>query len=141
MPSFRRLSALTVALVLALGTSARAQSAGDDQYVDPFAKRPSKSEGKQGQGSQGAGGQGQSQGQGSSTPPSPSTGTPSTTTPVAPATGTAATGAPATGTAAAGTAAGQGQLARTGVAPGWLGLAGGALLLGGVGLRRRTGVD
>jgi hypothetical protein len=134
MPSLRRLAAVTATLVLVLGSSARAQSAGDNQYVDPFGKQPSSkshsTQGQGGQGNQGAGGQGQSQSPSSPPPPSTSTGTPSTTTSAAPATGTAA------GTAASG----QGQLARTGLAPGWLGLAGGALLLGGVGLRRRTGV-
>jgi hypothetical protein len=132
MPSLRRLAAVTATFVLVLGSSAHAQSAGDNQYVDPFGKQPSsKSQGTQGQRNQGAGGQNQSQSPSSSAPPSTSTGTPSTTTSAAPATGTAA------GTAAGG----QGQLARTGVAPGWLGLAGGALLLGGVGLRRRTTFD
>jgi hypothetical protein len=132
MPSLRRLPALAVVLTLALGTSAHAQSAGDNQYVDPFGKEPStKSGDRQGQGNQAAGDQGQSQSQNNSAPPSTST-TPSTSAPVAPATGTAAAGTSATG---------QGQLARTGLAPGWVGFAGAALLLGGVGLRRRSGVD
>jgi hypothetical protein len=130
MASLRRLPALTVALALALGTSAHAQSAGDDQYVDPFGKQSSsKSESKQGQGQQNQSEQSQGQAQSQSAPPTSSS-PPSTQTPVDPAAGTAAA-----------SVSGQGQLAHTGLEPGWVGLAGGALLLGGIGLRRRAGVD
>lgn len=119
----RRLLSLLALAALAGGLAAapaHAQSAGDDQYSDPF--------GSSGQGS------------GSSKPkPKPST---SQTQAQAPATGTGsgsapAATAPATATAAADPAAAS-QLPRTGTDARPVALAGLVLLLLGLALRRRT---
>jgi hypothetical protein len=112
-----RLAALLVALALLAPASAVAQSAGDEQYADPF-----------GDGN----GSGQSNSQGGDTTPPPSS-SPTTTAQAAPT----ATPAPATATtvqAPAPTA----QLPRTGGDPITPAVAGFWLLLGGVALRARV---
>jgi len=127
--------ALVVALLLGAPGSAVAQSAGDDQYDDPFGDEPAQSEGggdDTGSGSDGADRSEGSTGGGGSSPGSESSGS-----------GAAAgTGAGAeTGTAPSATASGvQGdgaQLPRTGGAAGVLLAAGAVLLAGGAVLRVR----
>jgi hypothetical protein len=111
-----RLAVLLAALALLAPASAFAQSAGDEQYADPFGD-----------------GQGQSNNQGS-TPSSPP---PTTTAQAAPtATPAPATSAPVATTAQAPPAAG--QLPRTGGDPITPAVAGFWLLLGGVALRARV---
>ena len=119
--SRRRLVALAAAILLASPASAFAQSAGDDQYDDPF----------------GDGGQ---QEQPASTPePAPAPAEP------APAPAPAATAepsaestpVPATGSSSSG--GGGKQLPRTGAPAGLVLAAGAAMLLGGLLLRRSTG--
>jgi LPXTG-motif cell wall-anchored protein len=112
----RRLATLTVALVLAAPGAAFAQSAGDEQYEDPFG--------------------GDDQEQATPTP------TPAPDTPVSSDDGTqAAAQATPTPTPAAGSeAAAQEQLPRTGNDPILPAVAGFWLLLGGVALRAKVRV-
>jgi hypothetical protein len=111
-----RLAALLVALALLAPASAFAQSAGDEQYADPFGDN-----------------QEQSNDQGST----PSTAPPTTSAQAAPtATPAPATSAPTATTAQAPPAGA--QLPRTGGDPITPAVAGFWLLLGGVALRARV---
>jgi cytoskeletal protein RodZ len=115
-----RLAALLVALALLAPASAFAQSAGDEQYADPF-----------------GGDQSQSDNQGSSSDQGSSSGGGTTTAQAAPtATPAPATSAPTATTAQAAPAAP--QLPRTGGDPITPAVAGFWLLLGGVALRARV---
>jgi hypothetical protein len=111
-----RLAALLVALALLAPASAFAQSAGDEQYADPFGNDN---------------GSGQSNNQGNTTPPSSSS--PTTTAQAAPT----AVPAPPTATTAQAPAPAA-QLPRTGGDPITPAVAGFWLLLGGVALRARV---
>ncbi len=114
-----RVLALLAALLVLAGAPAvaAAQSAGDDQYVDPFA-------------GQDAGGGGGSSGGGSGS--SPSSSAPSSNAPSSSATAPAASPAPAT------TAPVSTQLPYTGAGTALRALLGGVLLLAGVALRFRV---
>jgi hypothetical protein len=136
----RHLLVLACALLFALGTpvAALAQSAGDNQYSDPFGSgggggNSSSGSGTSGSGSSSSGssgGGGASSGSGSGGGVTSSSGTGTGTT------GSTGTGSTGTGT---GTGAPQGpQLARTGADTVLVALAGAGLLLCGVGLRLRT---
>lgn len=124
----RRLAALTVALVLATPAAALAQSAGDEQYADPF-----------GDGQGQSNDQGSSNNQGSSTDQGSSSSSPTTTAQAAPtATPVPATSAPTATTAQAAPAPAAAELPRTGGDPITPAVAGFWLLLGGVALRVRV---
>jgi hypothetical protein len=140
MRSLRRAAGVAaVVLALAAPSAALAQSAGDEQYADPFGGNGGSSQPSTG--SNGSGGSnGTSTSPGTSTGSSGSSGSsgsaaPATTTaPAAPAaTTTSGTTAPAATTATAG----QPQLPYTGAPAGLIGLAGALLLAGGVALRVR----
>jgi hypothetical protein len=116
-----RLAALLVALALLAPASAFAQSAGDEQYADPFGDGQSQS------GSQGSSNdQGSSSGGGTTTAQAAPTATPAPAQAPAP-TATTAQAAPAAP-----------QLPRTGGDPITPAVAGFWLLLGGVALRARV---
>ena len=122
-----RVLALLAALLVLAGAPAVAvaQSAGDDQYVDPFA----------GQDAGGSGGSsGSSGGQSGSSPSSsaPSSSAPSASAPSSSATAPAASSAPAT------TAPVSSQLPYTGTGTALRALLGAVLLLAGVALRLRV---
>jgi hypothetical protein len=122
----RRLAAITVALVLATPAAALAQSAGDEQYADPF-----------GDGQGQSNDQGSSNDQGASNDQGSSSGSGTTTAQAAPtATPAPATSAPTATTAQAPPATA--QLPRTGGDPITPAVAGFWLLLGGVALRVRV---
>jgi hypothetical protein len=112
----RRIAMLTVALVLAARGAAFAQSAGDEQYEDPFA--------------------GDDQEQATPTP------APAPDTPVSSDDGTQATAqaTPAPAPASGSAAAAQEQLPRTGNDPFLPAVAGFWLLIGGVALRAKVRV-
>jgi hypothetical protein len=112
----RRIVTLTVALVLAAPGAAFAQSAGDEQYDDPFA--------------------GDDQEQATPTP----TPTPAPASTPAPAGEATPVTAQATPTPAPSAAAAQEQLPRTGNDPIMPAVAGFWLLLGGVALRAKVRV-
>ena len=113
----RAIAALAATLALSAPGAALAQSAGDDQYRDPFAEE---NEGQQG------GSNGGDTGGGSTPSPTPSP------TP-APAPGPA----PPAGTSAADpTATTADTLPRTGAGAGWMTAAGLVLIAAGAGLRR-----
>jgi LPXTG-motif cell wall-anchored protein len=120
----RRVAALAATVALAAPASALAQSAGDDQYEDPFAGED--------QGQQGGGGGGGGGGSGQAPAP-PESSTPAPATPPAPAP------APAdpTGATSAAPSSTQPQLPRTGADAGAVLLVGSILLAGGVALRVR----
>jgi LPXTG-motif cell wall-anchored protein len=105
-----RPSAAALAAVLALSApaGALAQSAGDDQYRDPFAD-------ENGSQQEGSGGGGDDTGGGSTPTPAP---------------------APSSGTAVEPTATTAGTLPRTGLGAGWVTIAGLGLIVAGAGLRR-----
>jgi LPXTG-motif cell wall-anchored protein len=111
-----RLAVLLAALALLAPASAFAQSAGDEQYADPFGKVQKKKSGSGTQGSQGTQG---TTGQGSSQPSTQSAPTTSQTT-----------AAPA-----------QQTLPRTGAPVGLLAASGAGLLCGGALLRRRVALS
>lgn len=115
MSNFVRTAVVAACLALALPGAALAQSAGDDQYVDPL-------NGVTGGGSGSGGGSGGSGSSGSS-------GT----------AGTAGAGSAASGSSANGSAL-PGELARTGAELPLTAGAGLLLLAGGLGLRRFSGV-
>jgi hypothetical protein len=129
----RRLPALLAALVLAAPASAFAQSAGDNQYQDPFGG------GDQQQSQGGSGG-----GSGDQTPSSSGKSAPApapapTATPAPPAPAPTATAAPVTTSTTTTTdAAVAPQLPRTGEDAGLLALGGAILLAWGVALRIRV---
>ena len=140
MTKTKRLTALVLSLALALPGAALAQSAGDDQYVDPFQQSPEGSGGKSGggggggsQGNQGNGSQG-SQG-GSSQGTQSGSGTAGAGSDSGSA-GAAAQGAVGTSGSEAGS--GSGDLPRTGFPAAVLALIGAVLLAGGATLRRRA---
>jgi len=111
--SRRRLAALAAAGLLAAPASALGQSAGDEQYQDPFAGQD----------------QGQSQGGGSGAPAAPAPATPEAPAP-APTAQPASTGEQPGPTA-------QTELPYTGADAGAIVLAGAILLAGGIALRVR----
>jgi LPXTG-motif cell wall-anchored protein len=118
----RRIAALTAVLLLAVAAPAGAQSAGDDQYQDPFAgEQPT-----QDAGSEPSGGGGGAGGSENSEAPEPAA-----TPAPAPAPEPASAPAPAAAE----------QLPRTGAHAGLLALAGALLIAGGVALRVRVRVD
>jgi LPXTG-motif cell wall-anchored protein len=123
VPIIRRLAAPLAAIILTLSPAAAlAQSAGDQQYADPFGNN------EQNQSGGGSGGGGSGGGQGQAAPS---------------ASGVAPTQAQGAGTAASsatGTAAesGSGELPRTGLDAGLVAVLGAVLLLAGLALRRRT---
>jgi LPXTG-motif cell wall-anchored protein len=108
----RRIAALIATLALAAPGTALAQSAGDEQYQDPF------------------GGDGQNQGGGSETPSASGGAAQATPTPTS-------TVAPTPATAPVGTSPAAQQLPRTGGDPELPAIAGAVLLAGGVALRLR----
>jgi LPXTG-motif cell wall-anchored protein len=111
----KQISCLLVAATLALPAAAFGQSAGDEQYDDPFAP-----EEQTGGGSQ----------------PAPE---PEPEAPAAPSTPAAEPAqAPAPSSDGGGGESGSGQLPYTGADSGLLALAGGTLVLSGLALRRRT---
>jgi LPXTG-motif cell wall-anchored protein len=128
MPYRRRLVVALTGLALAFPGTALAQSAGDDQYSDPFGG--------------GGGGGGNSSATPTPTPaapsaPSTSSTAPSTSTSTAPSSaGAAATPAPAASATAPVTTS-SGQLPYTGADAGLLALAGVLCIGGGVALRVR----
>ena len=129
MLSTRRFAAPFAALILALTpATVLAQSAGDDQYSDPFGDN------EQNQGSGGSGSSGSSSGSGGSGGSGSSGAAPSTSS------GSAAQAAPATAAPPAiGTAAAEGgELPRTGLDAGLVAAIGAGLLGMGLVLRRRT---
>jgi hypothetical protein len=133
MPRKQGLIALVLTLAVAVPAPAFGQSAGDEQYVDPFQDPPAEPEGGQGNSGSGGGSGGGSQGgtdQGGD-------GTTGTTTPEVPdSTTVAPESTPAPG--AEQTAEGSGTLPRSGPAlasPLLLGL---LFLAAGVALRRGT---
>ena len=110
----RRLpAAVAVAAVLAFPAAAAADSAGDNQYQDPFSNVPSQPKKKKTQSQQPA----------TSTTPAPSPSAPATSTP------TATTAAPSSSTSS-------GQLPRTGFPLLPVAAVGAALIGAGLGLRR-----
>lgn len=113
-----RIAWLLAAAALALPAAAWGQSAGDEQYEDPFA--------------------GEDQEQPEPTPtPAASTPDPGVTQSAQPAPAPTATTAPTVTTAQSSPAA-QEQLPRSGADEGLVALAGGVLLASGLALRRRT---
>lgn len=116
-----RLAALLVALSLLAPASAFAQSAGDEQYADPFGD-----------------GQSQSDNQGSSNDQGSSSGGGTTTAQAAPTPTPAPAQAPAPVATTAQAAPAAPQLPRTGGDPITPAVAGFWLLLGGVALRARV---
>jgi hypothetical protein len=116
-----RLAALLVALALLAPASAFAQSAGDEQYADPFGD-----------------GQSQSDNQGSSNDQGSSSGGGTTTAQAAPTATPAPAQAPAPTATTAQAAPAAPQLPRTGGDPITPAVAGFWLLLGGVALRARV---
>jgi LPXTG-motif cell wall-anchored protein len=114
----KQIACLLVAATLALPAAAFGQSAGDEQYDDPFAPEE------------------QTGGGGSQPEPTPE---PEPEAPVAPATPSAEPAqAPAPSSDGGGDEGGGGQLPYTGADSALLALAGGTLLVSGLALRRRT---
>ena len=124
----KRLAVLVAALVLTVPGTALAQSAGDQQYSDPFANQ-----GGSGSGGGGGGGGGQSSGAQSSGSSGSAGQSSAGQGGETGSSATSATGASGTQTATGGSAR---ELPRTGGEPGLLALVGAGLTLGGFGLRR-----
>jgi LPXTG-motif cell wall-anchored protein len=129
----QRLAALAIAALLAAPGTALAQSAGDNQYQDPFGNQGSgggsgsgSSGSNSGSGSSGGGQSGDSQGSGSGSGQSADTGSSQTSS----STGT-------TDAQGSQTTAGR-QLPRTGAEPGLVALLGAGVTFGGLALRRRV---
>jgi hypothetical protein len=129
----QRLAALAIAALLAAPGTALAQSAGDNQYQDPFGNQGSgggsgsgSSGSNSGSGSSGGGQSGDSQGSGSGSGQSADTGSSQTSS----STGT--TDAQGSQTTASR------QLPRTGGEPGLVALLGAGMTFGGLALRRRV---
>jgi LPXTG-motif cell wall-anchored protein len=126
VPIIRLLAAPLAAIILTLSPAAAlAQSAGDQQYADPFGNNEQNQSGGGGgggggAGSGGGGGQAQAAPSGSGVAAQGATGAP---------------GSSATGTAAG---SGGGELPRTGLDAGLVAGLGAVLLLAGLALRRRT---
>jgi hypothetical protein len=121
----RRLTAAFACLTLALPAAAAAQSAGDQQYSDPFAGQ-TPSGGNGGTGGGGSGGGGSAGGQGGDGTASPSPG---------PAAQAGQQGSSSSGSQAVDASPGD-TLPHTGLPVAILALLGGAFLLGGGVLRR-----
>ena len=119
-----RFAVLIAALLLASPGAAWAQSAGDEQYEDPFGDEPGQS------GGGGSSGGGESSDDGSSS----SSGTVQPSEPEA-----AAPAEPAAPATTAQAPDGGEELARTGADAGAIALAGALLLATGLALRRRSG--
>lgn len=138
MPTTRRLAAIVLAALLALApvpAGALAQSAGDEQYADPFAGQGSGS-GKSGSGGGGSGSTSGSSGSstsGSSGSSSPSSGVAGSSSQ---SPGSSSASGSASGTASA-TAQAQ-QLPRTGLDLRLVAGAGVVLLIAGLAVRRRS---
>jgi hypothetical protein len=136
----RTVALATVVAVLALPAAALAQSAGDNQYNDPFGGK-SGSKHSSGGGGGGGGGGGNSSGSSGSGSSAGSSGSGTGTGTSSGSTGSAAgtssgTTSSSTGTTSGSSGSGQ-QLARTGSDTWLVALAGGGFLLAGVGLRLR----
>ena len=142
MTKTKRLTALVLSLALALPGAALAQSAGDDQYVDPFEQSPEGSGGNSGGGGGGGGGSQGNQGsnsQGSQGGGSQGTQSGSGTAGAGSDSGTAGAAAQgAVGTSGSEAGSGSGNLPRTGFPAAVLALIGAVLLAGGATLRRRA---
>ena len=120
--SFKRILAAAVALALTLPSAALAQSAGDDQYVDPFDESQAQQQENANPPSEQGGGQG-----GDATAEAPAE---PQVVPEAPPTDSSTTGAPAV--------EGSGTLPVTGLPAVVLALAGAVLFAAGATLRRRA---
>jgi LPXTG-motif cell wall-anchored protein len=113
-----RIACLLAVLSLASPAAALGQSAGDEQYQDPFAPEPGQTDESD---STGGGGSGGSEDDGTAQDPAPAP---------APSAAQDAPAAPAAATTE--------QLPRTGADEGLVALAGAVLLIGGVALRVRV---
>jgi hypothetical protein len=130
----QRLAALAIAALLAAPGTALAQSAGDNQYQDPFGNQGSgggsgssgSSGNNSGSGTSGGGQSGDSQGSGSGSGQSADTGSSQTSS-----------SAGTTDAQGSQTTAGR-QLPRTGGEPGLVALLGAGMTFGGLALRRRV---
>lgn len=131
MRDLRRLAILLALVALALPCAALAQSAGDNQYQDPFG-------GQQGSGNSNSGNSGSSGGSNSSGSGGSRSGSRSGSSNPAPLTqAPPATGARSGSSAAAAPATSQGRLPKTGFEAALYALLGLGLVLTGVGLRLR----
>jgi hypothetical protein len=122
----KRMLALVIALALALPSAALAQSAGDEQYVDPFDDSQGQQQEQATPPSQGGGSQGGAQG-GDGTAAAP---TETQVVPETPSVAPSTTGAP--------TVQGTETLPVTGLPAAALALAGAFLVAAGATLRRRA---
>ena len=120
----RPLALLACDILVAVPSSALAQSAGDDQYSDPLGSNPSADSGNSGSGSKQP-----SQSQSPAPPAAPSSSGTSGTT----GSGTSSGGSKGSGSRA--TASGRHELPRTGGEPGLIAALGAGLLLTGAGVR------
>jgi hypothetical protein len=133
MPVTKRVPALMLTLVLAVPGTALAQSAGDEQYIDPFQEPPAQDQG--GQGNSGSGGGDPAAGQDGSSGggQTPEAAAPPASPVEPPADGTVTQDPSVT----AGTTSSDGStLPNTGLPPAGLVVIGALLLGGGITLRR-----